>query len=388
MLRLRLFSSLVLAIGLSLSFAIELLPRAKHAAVESPAFARLHEVAFNNSDRPDDTPLPLLNLRTHAPQNPLVTTSLAAVQVKRMLLSPRQTCSVGYDYCSSKSKFPSQRSFRPPQPESLFMPNTSPGSDQCCPSPEFCCDGGYCATSTQICCLTGGPCDADQQCCEDGCHPIGNICCSNGGSCDPGYSCCGNDSCSPPGGQCCENGQVCGTGLLCVIFNGKYGCCKNLRCDDFDDEGFSSIYETLSELLPSYSLKVPAYTPEVSSISSPTSTKSSLNFHATAHELFPKLSSVTLSPTSSETSIDFEVSLNSIVGHLSSELSLITGNVLPPVATNPAPTRDVDPVPPSLTSLATTQGGRSEAGSLKEAWGAKWKQGGIFVLLIFWEYMI
>lgn len=97
-------SSIIIAISVCFCVEAQILPRAHHAAIQVPALAQLYEVAVNNSDRPDDVPLPHLNFRTHAPQQPLATAESSAAHVKRTLFGSRQTCRAGYGYCASESE--------------------------------------------------------------------------------------------------------------------------------------------------------------------------------------------------------------------------------------------------------------------------------------------
>lgn len=77
--------------------------------------------------------------------------------------------------------------------------------------------------------------------------------------CNPGYNCCGAYNCYPLGGDCCADTSTCDVGLVCVIFNGKVGCCTDYSCSELqvdpgtgdstssDDESFPT---TTSSLLP------------------------------------------------------------------------------------------------------------------------------------------
>lgn len=96
---------------------------------------------------------------------------------------------------------------------------------------------GGCVIAGGGCCPDGvHTCGAGQSCCSDGCVTTGSKCCSDGGSCRAGYQCC-EDGCAVEGSQCCLSGGSCEKGNICVIYEGKQGCCTDLSCTAWISDG-------------------------------------------------------------------------------------------------------------------------------------------------------
>jgi len=80
------------------------------------------------------------------------------------------------------------------------------------------CDSGYGLCTNNICC------------------PLDNKCCPNA-CCAPGWNCCDPGTCYPVGGDCCADGNICQPGNICVLVNGRSGCCTDLSCTAYVSNG-------------------------------------------------------------------------------------------------------------------------------------------------------
>ncbi|KAL8728875.1 MAG: hypothetical protein Q9166_005115 [cf. Caloplaca sp. 2 TL-2023] len=198
------FVALALAFGISFCTSIKVLPIGEHSGEPSKAFKALRDVIIHprsdqySGELPPRLHFPAKRLMPHAP---ILEDSAAAV--KRTLLGIRQSCPAGYGYCYY-----------------------SDGAGKCC-------NDGSCATSSQTCCLYGDRCNNDTKCCGKGCAPKDTDCCATGHYCDLGYFCCGDGVCAPEGGECCQGGSVCPKGTICVLYNYKLTCCKDISCSEF-----------------------------------------------------------------------------------------------------------------------------------------------------------
>jgi hypothetical protein len=125
----------------------------------------------------------------------------------------RQSCDVGYGYCSGE---PPYNRFSDSAPSLTLIL----AFNRCCPSSNTCCSYGYCLEP-------------------------GKICCPNG-SCDEGNTCCGN-GCMPTGSQCCRDGRYCEAGNMCVLYDGRGVCCTDLSCTAVVDGGSTSYVRTTTQ---------------------------------------------------------------------------------------------------------------------------------------------
>lgn len=114
--------------------------------------------------------------------------------------------------------------------------NISIDAGGCCPESNRCCSYGYCLEPGKTCC-PNGPCGVGKTCCENGCIPDGTA--------------------------CCRNGDYCEAGNMCVLYQGKIGCCTDLQCTAVVRGGTTSFARTTTPAPPAPTITPPPRTTRV-----------------------------------------------------------------------------------------------------------------------------